>query len=101
MSHKKRLIITLQLKNAEVYPGSNLHGTVILQLMYKHNSHRHRSASIDSVDLTPNIENNIHQFPKTSHSLTIIDKVSISVSGICNIAPSTEQTHFPLHLKQE
>ena len=113
--HKKRLIITLQLKNAEVYPGSNLHGTVILQLMHKHNSSRHRTNSIESVDLTPNPannnnnkdnnNNNIHSYPSSPKAIgpnvTIIDNVSISVSGICNINSSTDITHFPLHLKQE
>ena len=107
--HKKRLIITLQLKNAEVYPGSNLHGTVILQLMHKHNTQRHRSSSIDSIDLTPNIGNyNISTLSSSSSSpknassnIVIIDNVSISVSGICNINPFADTSHFPSHLKQE
>eukprot|EP01083_Nonionella_stella_P306795 1075849_1 len=101
--HKKRLIITLQLKNAEVYPGSNLHGTVILQLMHKHSHHRHRTASIESVDLTPIKHDHESSYPSfTLGSLTVIDRVSISVTGVCNMNESiTDREHFPSHLKLE
>eukprot|EP01084_Bolivina_argentea_P122543 217149_1 len=86
---KKRLIITLQLKNAEVYPGSNLHGTVILQLMQKH--HHVNNNGNDSIDLKS----------KNKNETIIIDRISISVSGICNINLESEQTHFPIHLQNE
>merc|ERR1719295_276810 len=117
--HKRKLIVTLQLKNAEVYPGSNLHGTVILQLMNKHHGSSHnrdRTHSFDSVG-TPSISadtpsainfNNVHHSflnkNKDYHidpSLVVIDKVSVSVSGICKINPISEQSHFPLHLRDE
>ena len=109
---KQRLIITLQLKNAEVYPGSNLHGTVILQLIHKHNHERNRSNSIDSIDLTPKTptptpsiqqaQQHSNHYPSPSVStLTVIDKVSISVLGICKIHPSADTSHFPMHLKSQ
>jgi len=123
--HKKRLIVTLQLKNAEVYPGSNLHGTVILQLMHKHHHshhHRDRTHSFDSVEtrtpsasasasVDPHFHLNPHLLGSSSSnknrdyhvdpSLIVIDSVSVSVAGLCKINSLSEQSHFPLHLRDE
>ena len=35
---KGRVIVSLQLKNSELLPGSDIHGTVVLQLLSKHNN---------------------------------------------------------------
>ncbi len=107
---KKRLIVTLQLKNAEVYPGSNLHGTVILQLMHKHHRHHHdhrhhhqqrdRAHSIESVD-TPSASADVKPLHFPDAKMVVMESVSVSVVGLCKMKADSEQSHFPMHLRDE
>ena len=91
---KHRLIITLQLKNAEVYPGSNLYGTIILQLINKH--HYSNSIKINDKKNTSNNNGNNND----GRGYIKIDKMSLSVVGKC-IINSNDISHFPNHLKNE